>query len=82
MDPEFLAATTRYYFASTCFLGEAAAGRCVDIEIRGRKDVEYIIRHLRPEGLLIHTRAENPEDAQKLLADAVKWSGSDCHALV
>jgi len=63
-----------------------AAGRCVDMSVSakgvGLKTLEYVIRHLSPEGLVIHTSVETPEKAEQLLVDAVKWSGSDCHASI
>lgn len=59
-----------------------AAGRCLDIAVGDRGSVEYVIRHLRPDGLVIHTGAADAEDARQLLDNAVKWAGSHCRARV
>lgn len=53
-----------------------AAGRCLDIYVPWEK-VEYLIRHLRPEGLLLRTWAPSLEAANELLAHAPAWTGSD-----
>jgi hypothetical protein len=38
--------------------------------------VEFLIRHLRPEGLFISTSAGTLAEADELLAHAVRWAGS------
>jgi hypothetical protein len=53
-----------------------AAGRCLDIWV-DIKNVEYLVRHLRPEGLVLRTVAPTPSAAEELLENAVKWCGSD-----
>ena len=53
-----------------------AAGRCLDIQAPW-ENVEYLIRRLRPEGLLLRTCAPSLEAADALLENAAKWSGSD-----
>jgi len=57
-----------------------AAGRCLDISVENNEDMEYVIRHLRPEGLSIHTHVQKKEDAELLIANAFKWCGTHCHS--
>ena len=52
------------------------AGRRLDIHVDPER-VEFVIRHLRPEGLHISTLANSVAEADELLAKAVKWCGSD-----
>ena len=52
-----------------------AAGRCLDISAP-LENVEYLVRHLRPEGLVLRTSAADPEQADELLGLAVKWCGT------
>ena len=52
-----------------------AAGRCLDIDVP-IENVELLIRHLRPEGLVIRTYVAKPELADELLDKAVKWCGT------
>lgn len=51
------------------------AGRCLDIAVP-LENMEFLIRHLRPEGLILRTTVKSPEQAQKLLHNAVKWCGT------
>lgn len=51
------------------------ARRCLDIEVASGH-VEFLIRHLRPEGLRIATRVNTVAEAEDLLANAVRWSGT------
>lgn len=53
-----------------------AEGRCLDLDAPPGH-MEYLVRHLRPEGLLLRTEAATPEAADQLLEDAVRWCGSD-----
>jgi hypothetical protein len=52
-----------------------AAGRCLEISTPV-ENVEYVIRRLRPEGLLVRTSVRTPEQGEELLRNAVKWSGT------
>lgn len=56
-----------------------AAGRCLDIDVPPQ-NVEYVVRHLRPEGLAVRTSAGNPEQADELLDQAVKWCGTHANS--
>lgn len=56
-----------------------AAGRCLDIDVWG-EHVEFIIRHLSPEGLVIRTGAGTPEEADELIDNAVRWAGTHVHS--
>ncbi len=56
-----------------------AAGRGLDLTVPA-ENVEFLIRHLRPEGLVLRTGAASPEAAEELLQNAVKWCGSHIHA--
>jgi hypothetical protein len=38
--------------------------------------VEYLVRHLRPEGLLVRTFVKTPEQGEELLRNCVSWAGS------
>ena len=40
-------------------------------------DMEFVVRHLRPEGLHISTSALSVAEADELRETAVKWCGSD-----
>lgn len=51
------------------------AGRCLEISVPP-EHVEYAIRRLRPQGLLVRTKANTPEEADELVDNAVKWAGS------
>ena len=51
------------------------AGRCLDIEAPW-ENVEFLIRHLSPEGLALRTGAPTPDAAEELLHNARKWCGS------
>lgn len=53
-----------------------AAGRCLEIAVPP-EHVEYVIRRLRPEGLLVRTRAASAAEADELLDKAAEWAGSD-----
>jgi hypothetical protein len=51
------------------------AGRCLDICPRP-EHLEFVIRHLRPEGLFISVSVETADKAEELLANAVRWTGT------
>ena len=53
------------------------AGRCLDIDGVDDSDLEFLIRHLRPEGLCIGVTSKNTlEEAEIFLSNAVTWAGS------
>jgi 5-methyltetrahydrofolate--homocysteine methyltransferase len=52
-----------------------AGGRLLDLDAP-IQNVEYLIRRLRPEALLIRTNVATREDGEELLHNAVKWAGS------
>jgi len=52
-----------------------AAGKGLDIYVPF-EHMEFLIRHLRPEGLILRTWAPNVDAARELIDDAAKWSGS------
>ena len=52
-----------------------AAGRCLDIDAPA-EHVEYLVRRLRPEGLILRTWATNVDAARELIDKAARWSGS------
>ncbi len=52
-----------------------AAGRCLDLQAPAEQ-VEYLVRRLRPEGLLVRTFVKTPEQGEELLRNCVKWAGS------
>jgi len=52
-----------------------AAGRGLDLSVP-RENMEYLIRHLRPEGVVLRTHVESPEAADELVDLAVKWCGT------
>ncbi|MBU4198769.1 MAG: hypothetical protein KKG09_10640 [Verrucomicrobia bacterium] len=54
------------------------AGRCLDIGI-GADVAEFMIRHLRPEGLCLSIPVKTVAEADELLTHAVKWSGTHIH---
>jgi hypothetical protein len=39
--------------------------------------MEYLLRNLKPEGIVLRTSVETPEKAEELLETSVKISGSD-----
>ncbi|MBI3986571.1 MAG: hypothetical protein HY343_06610 [Lentisphaerae bacterium] len=51
------------------------AGRCLDIA-PPPEHLEFVIRHLRPEGLFISTSVKTVAEVDELLERAVKWAGS------
>jgi len=55
-----------------------AAGRCLDLSVP-REHVEFLVRHLRPEGLVLRTWADSVEEADELLDAAVQWCGTHVH---
>lgn len=57
-----------------------SAGRGLDIDLTS-DDLEYVIRRLRPEGLIIRTKMDSPEQAQELLDQAVCWAGTHVTSL-
>ncbi|NLO73397.1 MAG: hypothetical protein GX100_04705 [candidate division WS1 bacterium] len=52
-----------------------ASGRALDLEV-SRQHVEFLIRHLRPQGLAIATTVGSIEESEELLDKAVEWAGS------
>ncbi len=52
------------------------AGRCLDITVP-LENVEYLVRHLSPEGLRINTSTATIAQGEELLQTAVNWCGSD-----
>jgi len=52
-----------------------SAGRCLEL-YASADNIEYLIRHLRPEGLILRIRVGSPAEADELLANAVKWCGT------
>ena len=55
-----------------------AAGRCLDLSVPA-EHVEYLVRHLNPEGLVLRTWVDSYDKADELVADAVAWCGSHIH---
>lgn len=51
------------------------AGRCLDIAAPF-EHLEFLVRHLRPEGLIIRTWVHSVERADELLDDAARWCGT------
>ena len=58
-----------------------ATGRCLDVDVP-LEHVEFLIRHLRPEGLHIGTWVNSLAEAEELLDNAVKLCGRDIHSSV
>lgn len=54
-----------------------AAGRCLDISVP-IENVEFLIRNLNPEGLLISISVDTAGQAEELIHNAVKWCGTNC----
>ena len=52
-----------------------SAGRCLDLDAP-MGNMEYLVRHLRPEGLVLRTWAPSREQADELLDKAKKWAGT------
>lgn len=52
-----------------------AAGRCLEVHAP-RENVEWLARHLRPEGLLIRAGARTPQEADELVDLTRRWTGS------
>jgi hypothetical protein len=57
------------------------AGRNLDLYFRSSteenlKGMESFIRHLRPEGVIIRSSVDTPEQADELIAKASQWCGS------
>jgi hypothetical protein len=53
-----------------------AAGRGLDLDVPF-EHMEYLLRNLKPEGIVLRTSVETPEKAEELLETSVKISGSD-----
>jgi len=51
------------------------AGRCLDLSVPP-ENVQYVMRHLRPEGLVVRTWAASREEADELVELSTKWSGT------
>ena len=58
-----------------------AAGRCLDIWVP-REHVEYVVRRLRPEGLIVRTWVDSREQADEMLDRAVRWCGTHLQSSV
>jgi hypothetical protein len=52
-----------------------AAGRCLDLEVP-LENMEYLVRHLRPEGVILRTDVSSPAEADELIEKARRWAGS------
>jgi len=50
-------------------------GRCLDISVP-REHVEYVVRRLRPEGLVVRTSAAGHEQADELVEQTAQWAGT------
>jgi hypothetical protein len=51
------------------------AGRCLDLPV-APDQLEFVLRHLRPEGLHISTSAKSVGEADELLNRAARWAGT------
>jgi len=51
-----------------------AAGRCLDLSASPPM-VEFLVRYLRPEGLVLRTRAATPEQAHELIDKDFRFPG-------
>ena len=51
-----------------------AAGKGLDLDVPF-ENMEYLLKNLRPEGVVLRTYVESPEQAEELLSNAVKISG-------
>jgi len=51
------------------------AARCLDLSVPV-ENVEFLVRNLRPEGLVLRTQAADREQADELLHQAVGWCGT------
>jgi hypothetical protein len=56
-----------------------AAGRCLDLDVPA-EHVEFLVRRLRPEGVMLRTREDSPERADELLHLAGGWCGTHATA--
>jgi hypothetical protein len=56
-----------------------AADRCLDLDVPA-ENVEFLVRHLRPEGVMLRTHVDSPERAEELLRQAVRWCGTHAAA--
>ncbi len=56
-----------------------AAGRCLDLEAPW-ENVPFLIRRLRPQGLILRTWAPSLDAANELLAQAPGWTASELDA--
>lgn len=52
-----------------------SAGRGLDLSVP-TENMEFLIRHLRPEGVVLRTNAKSREQGEELLDNAAKWCGS------
>jgi len=52
-----------------------AAGRCLDIWVP-IEHMEFLTRHLRPEGVILRTWVDSREKADELLDKATRWAGT------
>jgi hypothetical protein len=52
------------------------AGRCLDLDVP-YENIEFLIRRLRPEGLVLRTEASTREQADELLVNALNWCGAE-----
>jgi hypothetical protein len=58
-----------------------AAGRGLDLHAPP-ENMEWLIRHLRPDGVVLSTYTASQDEAERLLENAEKWAGSHCLATV
>jgi hypothetical protein len=52
-----------------------AAGRGLDLAVPP-EHLEYLIRHLRPEGVILRSTLPSPEQAEGVVEAAARWTGS------
>lgn len=52
-----------------------AAGRCLDLAVPA-ENLEFLIRHLRPEGLILRSTLASPEEAEDVVAAAKGWTAT------
>jgi len=55
------------------------SGRCLDLGSATVDDAEFLIRHLRPEGLFVSIRVATIAEADEILDKATKWAGTHVH---
>jgi len=55
------------------------SGRCLDLVAPAVEQAEFLIRHLRPEGLFISMSVGTVTEVGEILDKAVKWAGTHVH---